>query len=151
VIWYIDTKELPREETHEFIAIVDISCVLATSDPCGSVSSRHITLRGNATDMKIEASKTQCAPDGRIEMVKEGTQKVWVTLDSIDDYEKIQPAMMVKYLDIMRDKKGLYGNFVSGLVLLPVEHGGSVYRRIGFSTMSEEHFSDSVLETLTIL
>jgi len=102
--------------------------------------------------MKIEESKLQWEPDGRIEMAKEDTSRVWVTLDSKDDYERVEPAMIVKCLSIMRDKERLHGNYVSGLVLLPVDQGeGSYYRRIGFSTMLEEHFKDSTIETVTII
>ena len=151
VIWYTDTETPATEATHDFATIVDVSCTSITSDPFGAISDGHITLRGRVVDMKIDESKIQWVPDGRVEMVKDGGKSSWVVLDSRDDYEAIEPGMNVKCLDIMRDKKGLHGNFVSSLVLLPLDRGQRAgYRRIGFSTMLDEHFKHSTLETIPI-
>lgn len=75
--------------THDFAVIVDVSCESATSDPCGPVSSGHITLRGYVSEMTVEDSKLKWMPDGRIEMKKDGTKSAYVNLDSKDDYEDI--------------------------------------------------------------
>ncbi len=152
VIWYTDTDKPATEATHDFATIVDVSCTPATNDPCGPASEGYITLRSRVVDMKMEETKRQWMPDGRIEMTKDGSKSAWVTLDSRDDYNAVEPGMTVTCLDIMRDKGGLHGRFVSGLVLLPPDLGGgrSGYRRIGFSTMLDEHFKDSTLETITI-
>jgi hypothetical protein len=151
VIWYLDMKSIPSPETHVFASIVDISCELARSDACGPVSNGHITLRAYATDIKIEERKIMTPPDGRVEMIKAGTKSCYVTLDSKQDYLSIEPGMTVKCLDIMRDRKGQHGNYVSGLIICLVDPQGSLYRRIGFSTMLEEHFKDSTMETVTII
>ncbi|KAF2188651.1 hypothetical protein K469DRAFT_84552 [Zopfia rhizophila CBS 207.26] len=162
VIWYFDIREISAPDTHEFANIVDISCELARNDPCGPVSSGHITLRGYTSDMKIEESKLMWLPDGRLEMTKDDTESCYVTLDSKQDFERVEPGMTVKCLDIMRDKeglhdkglhdKGLHDNYISGLVLLPVDHDRpSHYCGIGFSTMLKEHFKDSALESATIV
>ena len=151
VIWYIEVDKLPTPETHEFASVVEISSTLDGIDPCGPVSSGHITLRGHTTNMNIDENKLMCMPDGRIEMRKAGAKNCYVTLDSKEDYEKLEPGLPVKCLNLMQDKKGLHGNFVSGLVLRPANQESSRYVRIGFSTMLMEHFEDSVLETVTIV
>ena len=151
VIWYLDMKPIPSPDTHKFASIIDVSCKLDGNGACGPVSSGHITLRGYTTNMNIDESKLMCMPDGRLQMTKYGAKSCYVTLDSKDDYESVVPGMVVKCLDIMRDKKGLHGNFISSLVLRLVDHQNSSYLRIGFSTMLEEHFEDSVLESITII
>ncbi|KAH8669050.1 heterokaryon incompatibility protein-domain-containing protein [Xylariales sp. PMI_506] len=152
VVWYMDTDQVPTNETNSFATVVEVSCETASRDPCTAVSSGHITLRGYVTQMKIEPSKLMWMPDGRVEMTRDGNESAYVTLDSKDDYEKIEPDMVVKCLDLMRDKQGQHGNFVSGLVLLPVDGSNrSQYRRIGFATMLEEHFQDAAIETVTIM
>ncbi|KAN0095096.1 HET domain containing protein [Hyaloscypha variabilis] len=150
VVWYMDMSQLPTPKTHEFATIVDISCKLAGSDPCGKVNSGYITLRGYATEMKIE-SKSQWFPDGKLKMCKEGFENCFVTLDSQEYLNRLQVGTVVKCLDIMRDKEGYHGNYVSGLILLPVDGDASRYNRVGFSTMWEKHFQDAVLEDITIV
>jgi hypothetical protein len=100
--------------------------------------------------MKIE-SKYQWFPDGRLKMCKEGFENCFVTLDSQEDLDRVQVGTVVKCLDIMRDKEGYHGNYVSGLILLPVDGDDSRYNRVGFSTMWEKHFQDAVLEDVTIV
>jgi hypothetical protein len=63
----------------------------------------------------------------------------------------VQVGTVVKCLDIMRDKEGYHGNYVSGLILLPVDGDDSRYNRVGFSTMWVKHFQDAVLEDVTIV
>ncbi|KAE9381017.1 HET-domain-containing protein [Stipitochalara longipes BDJ] len=150
VVWYMDMTNLPTPATHEFATVVDISCELAGSDACGKVKSGYITLRGYTTEMKIE-SKSQWFPDGKLEMCREGFESCFVTLDSKEDLDRVDIGMVVKCLDVMRDKEGYHGNYVSGLILLPVDGHDGRYNRIGFSTMQEKHFEDSVLEDVVIL
>jgi hypothetical protein len=150
VVWYLPSSTLPMPETHDFATIVDISCDLAGSDPCGRVSGGYMTLRGYTTEMKIE-SKLLWQPDGRLEMAKEGFKSCFVTLDSREDLDRVRVGTIVKCLDIMRDKEGYQGNFVSGLILLPTDSDDGRYCRIGFSTMWADHFKDSLLETLIIV
>lgn len=150
VIWYLDTNKLPTPESHDFATIIDISCELEGNDPCGTVSSGYLTLCGYTTEMKIN-STFFTLPGGRLEMTKEGVESCFVTLDSKDDLEKVQVGTIVKCLDIMRDKLRYRDNYVSGLILLSVDGDDGQYRRIGFSTMSEHHFRDSVLESVTIV
>ncbi len=150
VIWYTDLSKMPTEETHDFATIVDVACTLVGKDPFGKISGGHITLRGYVTEMKIE-SKTLLAPDGRLKLNKEGAKECYVTLDSREDIEVVQLGMLVTCLDIMRDGKGLHDDYVSSLVLLPVESQSNCYRRVGFSTMLTEHFKDASLKAITIL
>jgi hypothetical protein len=150
VVWYIDMSKLPTPETHQFATLVDISCELAGSDICGKVKSGYITLRGCTTEMKIE-SKSQWFPDGKLEMTKEGFESCYVTLDSKEDLDRVQVGTVVKCLDVMKDKEGYHGNYVSGLVLLLVDGDGGRYNRVGFSTMREKHFEGAVLENVTIV
>jgi hypothetical protein len=150
VVWYMDMSKLPTPETHDFAAVVDISCDLAGSDACGKVKSGYITLRGYTTEMKIE-SKSQLFPDGKLEMIKEGFENCFVTLDSKEDLDKVDVGTVVKCLDVMRDKVGYHGNYVSSLVLLPVDGDHGRYNRVGFSTMGSTHFEDAVLEDITIV
>lgn len=150
VVWYMDMSKLPTPETHELATIIDISCELAGSDSCGKVKSGHITLRGYTTEMKIE-SKAPWFPDGSLKMCKEGFESCFVTLDSKEDLDRVEIGTVVKCLDIMRDKEGCNGNFVSGLILLPVDRDDGQYNRIGFSTMWWSHFEDSILEDVTIV
>lgn len=108
-----------------------------------------MSLRGYTTEMKIE-SKIPLEPDGRLKMTKEGLES-FVTLDAKEDLDRLQVGTVVKCLDIMRDKEGYHRNYVSGLVLLPVDGDHDRFCRIGFSTMSWSHFKDSILETVTIV
>lgn len=150
VIWYTDPSEMPTEETHCFATIVDVACTLVGKNPFGSICEGHITLRGFTTAMQIE-SKRLFAPDGRLKMTKKGAKECYVTVDSREDVESIQPGMLLLCVDIMRDRKGSYDNYVSGLILLPAEIQGYFFRRIGFSTMLAEHFEDASLEEMTIV
>jgi hypothetical protein len=100
--------------------------------------------------MKIE-SKSQWFPDGKLEMTKEGFESCYVTLDSKEDLDRVQVGMVVKCLNIMKDKEGYHGNYVSGLVLLPVDGDDGRYNRVGFSTMREKHFEGAMLQDVTIL
>ena len=149
VIWYLGSAEDLTSESRIFPAILDADCTLAGEDPFGQVSGGYIKLRGYITEMRIE-SKGMCSPDGRLEMTKEGTESCYVTLDSIQDVENLQVGASVVCLDIMRDRaEGK--RYVSGLVILPVASQNGCYRRIGFSTMLEEHFKDSSTQEVIIV
>lgn len=150
VVWYMNMSELPTPETHQFATVLNISYELAGSDICGKVKRGYITLRGCTTEMKIE-SKSEWFPDGKLEMIKEGFESCYVTLDSKEDLDRVQVGTVVKCLDIMRDKEGYHGNFVSGLILLPADGEDGRYNRIGFSTMRENHFEGAMLEDVTIV
>lgn len=143
-------NELPNQHTHDFAEILDVSCQPVGDDPCGRASSGYMIIRGDTTEMKIE-SKLMLMPDGKLEMSKDGAESCYVILDSKDDWDLIEVGMTVKCLDIMRDKNGLHGNYVSGLVLHPVDRAKGSFRRIGFSTMLVDHYHDSKVETITIL
>jgi len=115
-------KEIPTPNTYRFASVINISCKLERNDPCGPASSGYITLCRYITDMKIEESKLIRMPDGRLEMTKDGTESCYLTLDLKQDYERVEPGMTVKCLEIMPDKDGLHGSYISGLVLLPVDY-----------------------------
>ena len=100
--------------------------------------------------MQIE-SKKLFALDGRLKMTKKGFKDCYVTVDSREDIESIRPDTSLTCLDIMRDRKGLHNNYVSGLILVPLAIRGHHYRRIGFSTMLAERFEDASLEEITII
>ena len=150
VIWYMDSSKTPTEETHDFAIIIDVACTLAGKDPFGKISGGHITLRGHTTKIAI-ASTTLLAPDGRLKMAKEGAKECYVTLDSREDIETVRTGTLLLCLDIMRDKNGLHNSYVSSLILLPVESQSNCYRRVGFSTMLAEHFTDASLEEITVV
>ena len=131
VIWYIIPSETPTEETHCSATIVDVACTLVGKNPFGNICEGHITLRGSTTAMQIE-SKTLFAPDGRLMMTKKGVKECYVTVDSREDIESIRPDMSLTCLDIMRDRKGLHNDYVSGLILLRVEFGAIVIVELVF-------------------
>ena len=84
-------------------------------------------------------------------MTKKRFKDRYVTVDSREDIDSIQPGMSLICLDIMQDRKGLQNDYVSGLILLPMEMRGHHYRRIGFSTRLAEHFKDASFEEITIV
>lgn len=157
-IWYMDyatpCTPVPTSVTHEFATVISILCAVAGLDPFGKVSEGHMTLRGYVTEMKISSTQP-LAPDGRMEMRKEGMdgkeEEHYVTFDAIEDARETTQGEILTCLDILRDKKGLYGAFVSGLVLRLVEGQGRVYRRVGFSTMKAEHFAGNKMVEVTVI
>ncbi len=153
VVWYFDAEDCFAPETHHFARLVDVSCrkVNGEIDPCGIVSDGSITLEGRVIEMRVKEGKLMLMPDGRIELVREGLKSCWVTLDSKDDYEELFFGQAVKCLEVMRDLKGLHANFVSALIILPIKDDPFRYRRIGFSTMLEEHFLGSKSEIVIIV
>ncbi|KAH8650663.1 heterokaryon incompatibility protein-domain-containing protein [Tricladium varicosporioides] len=158
VIWYMNSTTLrtpvPTSATHEFAAIVCISCTAVGVDPFGKVSAGQLILRGYVTKMKISSTQL-LIPDGRMEMRKEGMdgkkEECYVTFDAIEDAQETTEGEILTCLDILRDKKGLHGNFVTGLVLRKVEGKDRVYKRVGFSTMKAEHFVGSKIIEVTII
>lgn len=154
VIWYWiydNDSKIPTPETYHFAQVVDVSCTPATNDPFGQIVMGHITLRGFVTQMTIESTDIN-APDWRLKMTKEGVEECYVTLDTIQDLDEMEPNSSVICLDIMRDKKGAdYVPFISGLVLLLIASRPGCHRRIGFSTMKAEHFEDSIICDIKII
>lgn len=152
VIWYLTMDNIPTAQSHEFATILSNSCTLAGQDPFGKVSGGSIKLRGHVTQMKMD-SRVMYSPDGSLKMAKEETDCVFCTLDAMQDVENLQVPITVTCLDIMRDKVvGREGKkYVSGLVLLPVTQLAGHYRRIGISTMLEEHFKNSPIQEITIV
>ncbi|KAH8881206.1 HET-domain-containing protein [Thozetella sp. PMI_491] len=124
VIWYMNPQKMPSDDDYEFPEVLEIATVPTGPDPFGQVSSGHIKLRGRVVQMTIK-DITRNYPDERIEMIKEGTETCFVTLDSLQDLESIRAGQSVTCLDLMRDKHApdryKPGRFVSGLVMLPVE------------------------------
>lgn len=154
-IWYMDsTTPVPTSSTHEFAKVINISCSLADADPLGKVLEGNMILEGCITEMKI-SSTVPLIPDGRMEMWKEGmngkNEGCYVTFDAIDDAKETIEGEVLTCLDIMRDKNGLHGNFVSGLVLRQLEGKYGVYKRVGFSTMKAEHFAGGKMMQITII
>ncbi|KAI0395066.1 heterokaryon incompatibility protein-domain-containing protein [Xylariaceae sp. FL0594] len=155
VIWYADPGIKPSESIHDFARVISVRCLTSTEDPCGSVIAGSITLRGHVTTTMTIADTQMHAPDGRVRLVKDGTPPCFVIFDSREDYEGLEAGAAVVCLDVMRDKsdKENDSNYVSGLVLVPLElpDSGEVYKRVGFSTMRVKHFSDAVVEEVTIV
>lgn len=157
-IWYMESTNLrspvPIVDTHDFATIVGVSCTLDGQDPFGKVSEARMILSGYLTEMKISSTQPSI-PDGRMEMRKEGMDKkkeeCYVTFDAIEDSNETTEEKILTCLDIMRDKKVMHSNFVSELVLRPVEKNCGVYKRVGFSTMKAEHFAGSKVATVTII
>jgi hypothetical protein len=145
---------VPTSATHEFATLVSISCTVAGADPFGKVSEGQIILREYVTEMEVSSTQP-LIPDGRMEMRKEGmngkNEECYATFDAIEDAQETMEGEILTCLDILRDKKGLHGNFVSGLVLRQVDKRGGVYRRAGFLTMKAEHFDGSKMVEVTII
>jgi hypothetical protein len=146
VVWYHNTENLPSAETYNFSEIIEVSCT-AETDLFGVVTQGHLKLQGWITEMIIN-SKDWHEPDGRLKMEKEGSESCYVTLDSVQDWERVQSGSIVTCFDVMRDKDG---EFVSGLVLLPVENKVGYYQRIGFSTMKKLHFEEMTWKEIVII
>ena len=115
------------------------------------MSAGYIVLQGFVTKMEIK-DFDMLEPDGRLEMVQEGTDPCYVTLDSMQDYESVKNNPIVTCLDIMRDRgdDDATTKYISALVLLESHETGK-YRRIGLSTMTIEHFSNWKRERVTII
>ncbi|KAL9576414.1 MAG: hypothetical protein Q9212_007116 [Teloschistes hypoglaucus] len=144
VRWVVPyTSKVP---SGEFAAVIEVACTLASEDPFGGVSGGHITLRGRTTEMSI-ASKALDDQD-RLKMIKDGSKECYVKIDSMDDMQEAYPGMMVTCLDVMRDRNDPY---VSSLVILPVDPQRKQFRRIGFSRMLKEVFSEASEEEITIV
>ncbi len=153
VMWYLEDKCVPSfaEGECDLATIVDVSCTRATADPYGKVSTGHLIIEGFVTKMEIKDFK-MLEPDGRLEMVQEETNPCYVILDSMQDYEAVKRNPIVTCLDIMRDKGDgdATTKYVSGLVLLESDEARK-YRRVGLSTMTEEHFLGAKQVQVTII
>jgi len=73
----------------------------------------------------------------------------YVCMDTVEDMLEAR-SKIVTCLDIMRDKEGTNG-FISALILLSVDGQPNTYRRVGFSTMTNDFFQDAELTSVTII
>lgn len=151
VMWYLgkDINPSNAHDKYDFAAVLGVSCTLATDDPYGKVNAGQLTLEGFITTMSIENFE-MLQPDGRLEMVRDGTDPCYVTLDSMQDYVSVKRSGRITCLDIMRDKGDTTPRYVSGLVLLEASEAGK-FRRVGLSTMTEEHFQNAERFVVTVV
>ncbi|KIM95499.1 hypothetical protein OIDMADRAFT_34243 [Oidiodendron maius Zn] len=146
VIWYIDSNKMPSDDTHDFCIVMGISCT-PESDGMGMVIDGYMKLKGWITTAQVK-DKTWHRPDGRLEMCQAGASKFYMAVDTIQDWEILQAGSSVTCFDLMRDKDAEY---VSGLMLLPLEGRDGHYRRIGFSAMRKNNFAQATKREIVIL
>jgi hypothetical protein len=129
VIWYMDPKKMPSDDTHDFCTILDVSCT-PESDGIGMVTDGYIRLKGWITTTEVK-DKTWHRSDGRLEISQAGASKFYMAVDTIEGWEILRLGSSVTCFDLMRDKDAEY---VSGLMLLPLREemgiiDGSVSQR----------------------
>jgi hypothetical protein len=77
-----------------------------------------------------------------------GFSSFYMAVDTRQDWEALQSGSSVTCFNLMRDKVGEY---VSGLMLMPLEGRVGHYQRIGFATMRKSHFGEAVEDEIVVL